>query len=68
VVDLTALLKNSLGKRRGPADEAVEAAVAPAPARKAAAKTAGARAKAPAKKAAPATRARAAPAPARKRA
>ncbi len=67
VVDLTALLKNSLGKRRGSADEAVEAA-APAPARKAAAKTAGARTKAPAKKAAPATRARAAPAPARKRA
>ena len=70
VVDLTALLRNSLGKRRGPADEAVEAAAA-APARKAAAKApakAAARTKPAAKKAAPAPRARAAPAPARKRA
>ena len=57
VVDLTALLKNSLGKRRAPADEAVAAA---APRRKAAAKT-------PARKA-PAPRAKAAAAPARKRA
>jgi DNA end-binding protein Ku len=62
VVDLTALLKNSLGKRRAPAEEAVEAA-APAPSRKPAAK-----AKPAAKKATPPTRAKAAPAPARKRA
>ena len=55
VVDLTALLRSSLGKRRAPADEA-----AAAPRRKAAAKT-------PAKKA-PAPRAKAAAAPARKRA
>ena len=69
VVDLTALLRNSLGKRRGPAEAAVEAAAAaPAPARKATAKKAGAKTKTPARKAAPATRARAAPAPARKRA
>jgi DNA end-binding protein Ku len=69
VVDLTALLKNSLGRRRGQAEEAVEAAAAaPAPARKAAAKTAGAGTKTSARKAAPAARARAAPAPARKRA
>jgi DNA end-binding protein Ku len=47
VVDLTALLKNSLGKRRG-------AAAAPAPARKVAAKKAVAGTKAPAKKSAPA--------------
>ncbi len=71
VVDLTALLKNSLGKRRGPAEAAVEAAAA-APARKAAArtpaKTTAAKPKPAAKKAAPATRAKAAPAPARKRA
>jgi DNA end-binding protein Ku len=69
VVDLTALLKNSLGKRRGPAVEAVAAAAAaPAPARKAAAKAGGAKTKTPAKKATPAARARAATAPARKRA
>ena len=70
VVDLTALLKNSLGKRRGPAEEVVEAAATPA--RKAAprrpAKTATARARPAAKKAAPVARARPAPAPARKRA
>jgi DNA end-binding protein Ku len=67
VVDLTALLKNSLGKRRGAAEEAV-AAAAPAPARKAATKTPPARTKSPAKTAAAPTRAKAAPAPARKRA
>ncbi len=57
VVDLTALLKNSLGKRRAPAEEAVAAA---APKRKPPAKAA------PAKKAAP--RGKAAASPARKRA
>ena len=67
VVDLTALLKNSLGKRRGAAGE-TGAAAAPAPARKAAPKTATAKARPPAKKAAPAKRAKAAVAPARKRA
>jgi DNA end-binding protein Ku len=71
VVDLTALLKNSLGKRRAPAEEQMAAAATPAPARKAAAKTpaktAAAKPKAVAKKA-PATRAKAAAAPARKRA
>ena len=71
VVDLTALLKNSLGKRRGPAEEAVEAAAA-APARKAGArapaKSRAPRAKPAAKKVAPAARAKAAAAPARKRA
>jgi len=66
VVDLTALLKNSLGKRRGAAEAVqdaeaqAEAAVTRKPARKAAAR------KAPAKKAAP--KARTAAAPARKRA
>ncbi len=69
VVDLTALLKNSLGKRRGAAEEVVEAAAAATP-RKAAAKSptkvAPAR-KVAAKKAVPVTRAKAAP-PARKRA
>jgi len=72
VVDLTALLRNSLGKRRETAE--APGAQAPAdgkPARKAAAKapakTAAAK-KTPARKAAPATRAKAAPAPARKRA
>ena len=66
VVDLTALLKNSLGKRRGAAEAVqdaeaeAEAAVARKPARKAAAK------KAPAKKVA--AKARTAAAPARKRA
>jgi len=70
VVDLTALLKNSLGKRRGAAQEvqaaqaAAEAAVARRPARKAATK-APAR-KTAAKKAPPRTKAAAAPA--RKRA
>jgi DNA end-binding protein Ku len=73
VVDLTALLKNSLGKRRGAAAAAIEAAsAAPAPARKTAARrasgTAPAKAKPAAKKAAPAPHAKAAPAPARKRA
>ena len=56
VVDLTALLKNSLGKRRAPAQAEVDAAAAPArkaPA-KAAAKKAVAKAKPSAKKAAPA--------------
>jgi DNA end-binding protein Ku len=62
VVDLTALLRNSLGKRRAPAQAEQEAAAAPSPAgRKTAAK-----AKPAAKKAAPATKTRAAPA--RKRA
>ena len=72
VVDLTALLKNSLGKRRGAAEEAqdaeaeAEVAVSRAPARKAAAK---APAKKPAaKKAAPAAKAKAVATPARKRA
>ena len=73
VVDLTALLKNSLGKRRGPAAAAIEAAsAAPVPARKTAARKASraalAKAKPAVKKAAPAPRAKAAPAPARKRA
>jgi DNA end-binding protein Ku len=70
VVDLTALLKNSLGKRRGAAEDVMEAA-APAPARKAAAKAPAktpAAKKPAAKKAAPATRAKATPALARKRA
>ncbi|MEO5687235.1 MAG: Ku protein [Burkholderiaceae bacterium] len=66
VVDLTALLKNSLGKRRGAAEEGV-AAAAPAPARKAATKTA-AGAKPAARKAVAPTRPKAAPTPARKRA
>lgn len=70
VVDLTALLKNSLGKRRGEAEAVqdaeaqAEAAVARAPARKAAAKPAAR--KMPARKA-PA-KARPGAAPARKRA
>ena len=70
VVDLTALLKNSLGKRRAPADEVVEAAAEPArkAASRAPAKTAASKAKPAAKKAAPAARTKAAPAPARKRA
>ncbi len=72
VVDLTALLKNSLGKRRAPAQAQVEAAAAaaPAPSRKApakaATKTAAAKAKPAAKKAA--TRAKGTPSLARKRA
>ncbi|MBC7665649.1 MAG: Ku protein [Caulobacter sp.] len=70
VVDLTALLKNSLGKRRAPAQQQMEAA-AEAPARKAPSKaltkTTAAKPKPAAKKAAPA-RAKAAPTPARKRA
>ena len=69
VVDLTALLKNSLGKRRAPAEETVAAA---APARKAAAKTpartAAAKPKPAAKKAAPPARAKATPPLTRKRA
>jgi len=73
VVDLTALLKNSLGKRRGPAAEVVEASTAaPAPARKSAARTASriapTKAKPVARKGALAPRAKAAAAPARKRA
>jgi DNA end-binding protein Ku len=68
VVDLTALLKNSLGKRRGPAAPVqAAAAVAKAPARKATAKPA-AKPRPSAKKMAPAARAKAAPALARKRA
>ena len=70
VVDLTALLKNSLGKRRGAAEEVMDAQAAATPrkaAAKSSAKVAPAR-KIAAKKAAPATRAKAAPAPARKRA
>jgi DNA end-binding protein Ku len=68
VVDLTALLKNSLGKRRGPAEQVqAAAAVAGAPARKAPAKAA-AKPRPAAKKLAPAARGRAAPASARKRA
>ena len=68
VVDLTALLKNSLGKRRGAAEEVMDAEAAATPrkaAAKAPAKAAPAK-KAVAKKAASATRAKAAPA--RKRA
>ena len=68
VVDLTALLKNSLGKRRGAAEEMMNAEAAATPrkaAAKAPAKATPAR-RAVAKKAAPATRAKAAPA--RKRA
>ena len=68
VVDLTALLKNSLGKRRGAAAEVMDAEAAATPrkaAAKAPAKAAPAK-KAVAKKAASATRAKAAPA--RKRA
>ena len=65
VVDLTALLKNSLGKRRAAAEEQVKAAAAPV--RKTAAKAAT-KAKPPAKKVAPAARAKATPALTRKRA
>ena len=68
VVDLTALLKNSLGKRRGAAEEAMDAQAAATP-RKAAAKSSAKVApvkKAAAKKAAPSAKAKAAPA--RKRA
>ena len=69
VVDLTALLKNSLGKRRAPAEETVAAA---GPARKATAKapakTAAAKPKPAAKKAARPTRAKATPPLTRKRA
>ena len=70
VVDLTALLKNSLGKRRAPAQEQLAAAAAPArkPAAKAATKTAAAKAKPAAKKSAAVPRAKAAATPARKRA
>jgi DNA end-binding protein Ku len=69
VVDLTALLKNSLGKRRQQAD--VDAAAAAKPARRIAAKAAtktAAKPRVAAKKAAPAARARATPALTRKRA
>jgi len=73
VVDLTALLKNSLGKRRQAAETVLEAeAEAEAkPARKSAARTpakTAATKKPAAKKAAPATRARGTPTLARKRA
>jgi len=74
VVDLTALLKNSLGKRRQAAETVLEAEAEAAaeakPARKSAARTpAKAAAKKPAaKKAAPASRARGTPTLARKRA
>ena len=67
VVDLTALLKNSLGKRRQTAEAELDAESAARPARKTAAKAA-ARPKPAAKKAAPATRAKATPALTRKRA
>jgi DNA end-binding protein Ku len=68
VVDLTALLKNSLGKRRGPAEQVqAAAAVAKAPARKSSVKPA-ARPRPAAKKAAPDARAKATPALARKHA
>ena len=63
VVDLTALLKSSLGKRRAPADDDANDE---APARKSATKTPAAKAKPAAKKAAPPVKAKAAPA--RKRA
>ena len=73
VVDLTALLRNSLGKRRQTAESELqaEAAAAARPARKAAAKTPArppAAKKTAAKKAAPAARARGTPTLARKRA
>jgi len=73
VVDLTALLKNSLGKRRQAAESelAAEAQADARPARKAAAKApakASAAKKPAAKKAAPATRAKGTPSLARKRA
>ena len=68
VVDLTALLRNSLGKRRAPAEETVAAAAAPARKAAAKAKTAAAKPRPAAKKAAPATRAKATPPLARKRA
>jgi DNA end-binding protein Ku len=65
VVDLTALLKSSLGKRRAPAnDDAGEEASAPA--RKSATKAPAAKAKPAAKKTAPPAKAKSAPA--RKRA
>ena len=69
VVDLTALLKNSLGKRKAPAQEVAEAAATPArKAAKAPAKTAAAKARTGAKKTTPAPKARTALTPARKRA
>ena len=71
VVDLTALLKNSLGKRRQSAEAELDAEAATTPARKASAKAATKTAAKPrpaAKKAAPATRAKATPALTRKRA
>ena len=71
VVDLTALLKNSLGKRRQPAEAELDAEAAAKPARKTAAKAAtktAARPRPAAKRAAPATRAKATPALTRKRA
>jgi len=71
VVDLTALLKNSLGKRRGPAEAQLdaEARAAATPSRKprASAKTA-ARPRPAAKKAAPAARAKGTPTLARRHA
>ena len=71
VVDLTALLKNSLGKRRQSAEAGLDAEAAATPARKASAKPATktvAKPRPAAKKAAPATRAKATPALTRKRA
>jgi DNA end-binding protein Ku len=73
VIDLTALLKNSLGKRRRAAQTVLDAQAAAAakPARKSAVRTpakAAATKKPAAKKAAPATRARGTPTLARKRA
>jgi DNA end-binding protein Ku len=67
VVDLTALLKNSLGKRRQSAEVELDAEAAAKPARRAATKTA-ARPRSAAKKTAPTTRAKATPALTRKRA
>jgi DNA end-binding protein Ku len=70
VVDLTALLKNSLGKRRAPAEDALDAAAGAGrkTAARSTAKPAAVRARPAAKKAAAGARAKAASAPARKRA
>jgi len=71
VVDLTALLKNSLGKRRQSAEVELDAEAAAKPARKTAARAGtktAARPRSAAKKTAPTTRAKATPALTRKRA
>jgi DNA end-binding protein Ku len=70
VVDLTALLKNSLGKRRRAGEAALDAQAAASarPARKASVKAAASRARPAANRATPAARAKATPSPARKRA